>query len=104
MLLKDVVCDVALPPLKPRFPLTEEKRTQGWAVSELRQTLGDEKTRLVLESAFTPKQWKQMAMQYGSTAFARGTSFAGDDDLNELEKVWGARAQPLLFPRIDLEV
>mmetsp|Transcript_38829 Transcript_38829/g.83233 ORF Transcript_38829/g.83233 Transcript_38829/m.83233 type:complete len:274 (+) Transcript_38829:242-1063(+) len=80
--------NIALPALKPRFPLSNARRTQGWTVAELREAFGDDDVRLILESAFSPKQWKQMAKVQGGLPQSRGPGFGGGD-LDELAQIMG---------------
>ncbi len=54
---RGVTCDVALPPLKPTFPLSDAKRTQGWTFNELEGLLGTDKADLLVDKV--EKQRKQ---------------------------------------------
>lgn len=50
LLLRGMYCDVAIPPLKPGFPLSDAKRTQGWTEGELRQRLGDDRASILFRN------------------------------------------------------
>jgi len=63
-LFEGMYCDIALPPLKPKFPLTQAKKVQGWSVAELATVFGEEQARILLESSFTTKQLKQVRQSY----------------------------------------
>jgi hypothetical protein len=60
--------EIALPPLPPRFPLTEAKQARGWSFGELRDKLGDEKAMTLADSSFSARQWKHLSLIHGAPA------------------------------------